>query len=136
MLSDDTVFKLDKMANQSYEKDDIVIMDVTIEMNLNLGFIQRTSYNVLDVLSDIGGIQSIILTTFSVLMSILNYKHFDSYMASKLYKLKAPSESNNGSSSHSSQPSYIIPTRFCNVGHYLINLIPKKCHCLSRKQRK
>ena len=64
-------------------------MDVTIEMNLDLGVIQRTSYNVLDVLSDIGGIQSIIITSFSFFIGILNYKHFDSYMASKLYKLNS-----------------------------------------------
>ena len=62
-------------------------MDVTIEMNLDLGVIQRTSYNVLDVLSDIGGIQSIIITSFSVVVGIWNYRHFDSYLASKLYKL-------------------------------------------------
>ena len=95
VLNDDTVFKLDKLANQPYEKDDIVQMDVTIERNLDLGIIQRTGYNVLDVLSDIGGIQSIIITTFSVLVGIWNYKHFDNYMASRLYKLKTKSEPNS-----------------------------------------
>ena len=83
---DNTVFKLEKLANQPYEKDSIVQMDVTIEMNLDLGVIQRESYNFLDVLSDIGGMQSIIITTFSLLIGIWNYKHFDSYMASKLFK--------------------------------------------------
>ena len=63
-------------------------MDVTIEMNLDLGGIQRTGGNIVDVLSDIGGIQSMIITTFSFLIGMWNYKHFDSYMASKLYKIK------------------------------------------------
>ena len=31
-------------------------MDVTIEMNLDLGVIQREGYNAFDALSDIGGI--------------------------------------------------------------------------------
>ena len=53
---DDTIFKLDKLANQPYEKDLIVQMEVTIEMNLALSSVQRTTYTFLDVLSDIGGI--------------------------------------------------------------------------------
>ena len=57
-------------------------MDVTLEMNLDLGMIQREGYNVLDVLSDIGGIQSIFITTFSTLIGVCNYRNFDNYMAS------------------------------------------------------
>ena len=33
---DDSIFKLDKLANQPYEKDHHVQMEVTIEMNLAL----------------------------------------------------------------------------------------------------
>ena len=33
---DDTIFKLDKLANQPYEKDPHVQMEITIEMNLAL----------------------------------------------------------------------------------------------------
>ena len=36
LIEDDTVFKLDKLANQPYEKDKIVQMDVTIELNSDL----------------------------------------------------------------------------------------------------
>ena len=121
-MVDNSVFKLDKLANQPYEKDEIVQMDVTIEMNLDLGVIQRTGYNVLDVLSDIGGIQSIIITTFSVLIGFWNYKHFDSYMASKLYKL------NSRSAKTSQKTKFIVPNRFCNIGHYLMDhLVTEKC---------
>ena len=71
-----------------YEKDKFVQMDVTIEMNLDLGLIYRTGYNILDVLSDLGGMQSMIVTTFSVLLGIWNYKNFDNYMASRLFKIQ------------------------------------------------
>ena len=37
--------------------------------------------------SDIGGIQSIIMTTFALILTVLNYNYFDSYMPQKLYKL-------------------------------------------------
>ena len=36
---DTSVFKLEKLANQPYEKDNVVQMDVTIEMNLDLGVV-------------------------------------------------------------------------------------------------
>ena len=73
----------------------------------------------LDVLSDIGGIQSIIITSFSFFIGIWNYKHFDSYMASKLYKLNSRKEP---------KPKFIVPSRFCNIGHYLMDhLVAEKC---------
>ena len=92
VLYDKTAFKLEKLANKTYEKDELVVMDVTIEMNLDLGLIQREGYDAFDVLSDIGGIQSIVITTFSALLGFWNYRHFDNYMASKLYKFQARSK--------------------------------------------
>ena len=71
-------------------------MEVTIEMNLDLGLIYRTSYNIFDVLSDIGGMQSIIITTFAVLLGMWNYKNFENYMASRLFKIQKSGHSHNG----------------------------------------
>ena len=51
-------------------------MDVTIEMNADLIVLQRTSYNFLDVLSDIGGIQSIIGSFFLIIIGIWLYVTF------------------------------------------------------------
>ena len=70
-------------------------MDVTIEMNLDLGIINRTGYNILDVMSDIGGIQSIIITTASVLAGLWNYKHFDTFLTSRLFKIRKIGETNS-----------------------------------------
>ena len=54
---------------------------LSFEMNLDLISIGRAGYNIVDMLSDIGGIQSIMLTSFSLILTILNHKYFDSYMA-------------------------------------------------------
>ena len=59
-------------------------------MNEDLLVIQRIGYTILDLLSDIGGISSIFSTTFTIMLSVWNYLYFDSYLASKLYKLKYP----------------------------------------------
>ena len=87
-IEDDSIFKLEKLASYSYEKDSIVQMDITIEMNLDQGFIERTGYNILDVLSDIGGIWATLLYGLGTLLGFWNYKHFDNFMASKLFKIQ------------------------------------------------
>ena len=134
MLEDHTIFKLDKLANQPYEKDFIVQMDVTIEMNLDLGIINRTGYNILDVMSDIGGIQSIIITTASVLAGLWNYKHFDTFLTSKLFKIREFGEANSKDplsmiKAASGTLKFIKLRRYCNIGHYIMDLIPQKCRC-------
>ena len=114
-------------------------MDVTIEMNLDLGVIQREGYNVFDALSDIGGIQSLIAAVFSSFIGMWNYKHFDNYMASKLFKIQQSSRTNAQKKENKlradREPKFIEPTRFCNIMHYLMDLIPKRFQ-FCRKTRK
>ena len=63
-------------------------MNINVEMSLDKVDIERENYSFIDVLSDAGGIQSIFITTFSVIISVVNYRYFDTYMASRLFKLK------------------------------------------------
>ena len=65
-----------------------MLMLLSFGMSLDMQSIDRASYNILDMLSDVGGIQSIIFTTFALILSVLNYNYFDSYKAARLYKLK------------------------------------------------
>ena len=60
---------------------------VSFEMNMDANSVERVGYNFVDMLSDIGGIQTIVMTSFALVMSILNHNYFDSYMAQRLYKL-------------------------------------------------
>ena len=87
LIEDDTIFKLVKMTNLPYEKDRNVQMSVTIEMSLELLVVARTGYTFLDVLSDVGGIQSLLMTTTTLWIGVWNYRHFDNYRASKLFKV-------------------------------------------------
>lgn len=45
-------------------------------------------YTLLDLISDIGGIQSLLFSAFAFLVSVWNYNMFDNYMVSRLYKLE------------------------------------------------
>ena len=49
--------------------------------------VSRDGYTILDVLADMGGFQRVLFSFFSIIATVLNMSNFDSYLASKLYKL-------------------------------------------------
>ena len=55
-------------------------------MHPDLTLIERTGYTVLEILSDIGGLQGILISAISLLLSILNYNYLDDYLVAKLFK--------------------------------------------------
>lgn len=121
---------------RSYEKDYIVQMDISIEMNLDYTTLARTGYTTLDVLSDVGGIQSLLVSFFSILLGILNYNNFYNNMASRLYKVqRAPSSTNQHEKT--SFHYNMQPTRFLNCFEWLFDSLPRflRCKCC-RKMRK
>lgn len=82
-------------------------------MNLNLLFVSRDGYTVIDMFSDIGGIETIFISMIHIFLSVWNYKHFDSYMASHLYKLKGDG-----------LDSYFRPPRLSNPVYFCMDLLP------------
>ena len=100
-------------------------MDISFEMNLDRKTLARSGYTFLDVLSDVGGIQGMFLSFFSIIVGILNYNHFENYLASRLFKVK-------GSKAH------LAPSLWCNVCDYVIDMIPAcltSCCGLDMRQR-
>ena len=61
---------------------------ISIEMNLDINEIKRQNYTAMDYLSDIGGIQSFLLNLFGYILALLQYQHLETYIASKLFKIK------------------------------------------------
>ena len=104
-------------------------MDITIEMNLDQGILARKGYTFLDVLSDVGGIQSIVASAITLWLSAWNYKHFDNFMASALFKIKMEQP---GASKGDDGIQMIRPTSYCNILEFLIDMIPAFC-CSSCK---
>ena len=63
-------------------------------MNFDLININRSGYTLLDVLSGVGGIQSVLYAGFSVILSYFNFNNFSSHLASKFYKFNQEDDDN------------------------------------------
>ena len=54
---------------------------------MDLTTVERTGYTILDILSDVGGLQGILFSAVGLFLNIWNYNHLDNYLASKLFKV-------------------------------------------------
>ena len=70
-------------------------MEISVEMNLDLNVIDRTSYNILDLLSDIGGIWSVLVWAVFTLLSVFNYNKFDDAIITRFFKVKDDQKSSS-----------------------------------------
>ena len=87
-LENAKIFKIDQKSTFSYEKDYQAQMDLTIEYNLNQTIIARDGYTYFDILSDVGGMQSILMSFIAIFISVWNHNMLDNFLVSRLYKVK------------------------------------------------
>ena len=55
-------------------------------MSLDQTLIERDGYTILDILSDVGGLQGLLISMIYYALGILNFNYLENYLASKLYK--------------------------------------------------
>lgn len=87
---------MEALPFRSYEKDYDVQLDITIEMNLNQVVIARDGYTLLDFISDIGGMQGMLISGAAMLLAIWNYHYAENLLVSKLYRLSSRSLTEEG----------------------------------------
>ena len=63
-------------------------------MNLDLVVTARNGYNFLDWLSDVGGIQGMIISFLAVGLGILNFNYFENSIVERMFRVKAPDDPN------------------------------------------
>ena len=73
-----------------YEKKDNVWVSITLERNLALTELQRTTYNFFDFVSDIGGLSGFLFPFFAIIVNIWSFNAFDNTMVSNLFKMSSP----------------------------------------------
>ena len=57
-------------------------------MSLTVNQVERNVYTMFDMLSDIGGLSGILVSTFAILASIWNYLAYDNYLVSRLFTVR------------------------------------------------
>ena len=59
--------------------------------------IARDGYNVLDFLSDVGGMQGMLASLALFFLAVWNHNYFDNHMVSRLYKISKVAEDEESS---------------------------------------
>ena len=78
------------MPLRSYERDYHTQTEIRIEMNFDLLEIERDSYKFLDFLSDIGGMQGMLMSGTLLFLGFWNFNNFDNIIVQRLYRVKKP----------------------------------------------
>ena len=106
-------------------------------MELDAILISRVNFTFFDALSDIGGIQSVLGSFFSILLVALNHEHLENYMASRLYKLKkVDGHDRTKYKRHFDRSDFFQPTKFANLLNYIVDILPARCVCCSKHRKR
>ena len=126
-VENDSIFTLERMPDRSYEKDYVAQFDLSIEMHLDTLAFKRQSYTFLDLISDIGGMQSLLFSAFAFVVGVWNYNMFDNYMVSRLYKLERRDQDSRRLKDTFKESDFIKPRPCYNPKEYFRNLLPGWC---------
>ena len=104
-------------------------MALGIDMDLTRSVINRTNYTILDVLSDVGGLESVLASFVSFLLGALNYNNLNSQMISQLFKFPG-----RGAKGATEQVVY-KSTMLGNALDYILDSLPSCCVCCKKNRR-
>ena len=76
--SDSSAFLLVRGPTRPFEFFEEDVMALGIDMDLTRTVINRTNYTILDVLSDVGGLESVLASVVSLLLGAFNYNNLNS----------------------------------------------------------
>ena len=86
---DHDVFEINPLPGASYEKNDGTQFDITFERDLDLKLVKRSGYTILDLISNVGGLRTLMSFGFTVLMSYWNFNSSANHMVSRLFLYKS-----------------------------------------------
>ena len=128
-LQDSRVFSLERGGLIPYMEEDDLVQGIQIEVNANLTLIQRSGYHIIDLLSDVGGLQGLLISAISVFLSVWNYRNLENYLAVKLFKFENTDSVELGSAK--AVPSQVQTLKlFC-----MDKVLPSKLVCCRRDAR-
>ena len=120
-LLDSSVFSMKEVYESPFLLDKGLLQGYSIMMSMDQLVIERSGYTLLDVLSDIGGIQGILISGISFILSILNHNHLDNYLVAKLFK---------------SESAELLTSKTANIKEYCLSkIVPRKLVCCHKKRK-
>lgn len=134
-IEDERVFRFNLEPFKSYEKDYDVQVDITIEMDLNLTVVARDIYTGLDWISDIGGIQGMLISFVAVFMMYWNYNQLSNYLVTRLYKMKKPDARKRVYLNPDDSAEFIFPRILSNPRDAFCDLLPSCLQCCRSNRR-
>ena len=72
-LENSNLFKLERVPTRPFEFFEEDVMAVGFELDLDLRKIERSSYTILDVLADVGGLSPVSTVLATELLAVLNF---------------------------------------------------------------
>mmetsp|Transcript_12817 Transcript_12817/g.16428 ORF Transcript_12817/g.16428 Transcript_12817/m.16428 type:complete len:195 (-) Transcript_12817:303-887(-) len=104
---DKNAFMVEMGGFRSFSKNQPdVLVSLDFERDLNLKYITRDRYTLLDWISDIGGIQGMLVSAFAFFVGYWNYKSVENFMVAKLYKTWNPLEAKTDDDEDKKPPTY------------------------------
>ena len=122
-LQDSSVFRLQEGSTQPIHDHRKILFGILIQMNMDQTLIERNGYTILDLLSDVGGLQGILTSGIYIILGILNHNHLSNYLVSRLFKSSETHRHLTTSSTESMK-------NFC-----LSKCLPRKLACCSRERK-
>lgn len=87
-LKDSSAFKLIEKTSGTYPHEQTLIYGVRIVMGKDLIVIERTGYTILDFLSDVGGLQGILVFLMTLVMNLFNRNRLSTFMIERLFRVQ------------------------------------------------
>ena len=76
-LENDRVFGLQELPLRPAEWDENVIINIQFEVSLDLMIVIRDGYTVIDILSDLGGINAVFMVVFPMIIQVIQSHRLD-----------------------------------------------------------
>jgi hypothetical protein len=109
-------------------------MGIGIDMSLDSTVFERSNYTLLDVLSDVGGLESVIAAVVSFILSILNYNNLDNMMIMQLFSFPAYKSADPNKPKKRGVTNF-KPSLCGNLGDYFLDKLPSRCRVCKRTRR-
>ena len=131
------LFSLNTKDILPYEKNDNTWISVTVEVDPNLMMYERSVYTVFDMMSDIGGLNGILMTICALICTTWNYNAFDNRMVQRLFKIKKRESEIEKDDPYFMKSDFIKRKFFPNFFEWFRSCVPGCFVCckLSRKEK-